>query len=309
MPVSSILLNPYWEQSEWMEILSRELPELSIQLWPKIEDPESVEYAVFWIHDTDDLRTYPNLRAILAVTAGVEQFVEGDYPDVPIVRMADPTMAGEMASFVAHWVVHFHRGLDRYLDQQAQKVWKTIRTPPPGDFPVGVLGFGAIGSRVGRTMAKMGYPVHAWTRTGGAEAEVTYHQGASGLQNLVSSCAAVVNVLPKTPDTTGLIDYRLFSRFRPDAVYISIGRGATTVEADLSAALDDGLLSAAVLDVTTQEPLPDHSALWNHPRVRLTPHISGFTRASTAAPLVAANIQRIRLGEKPFPIFNPRRNY
>jgi hypothetical protein len=87
------------------------------------------------------------------------------------------------------------------------------------------------------------------------------------------------------------------------------GGAPGTVETDLLAALDRGPLRTAVLDVTAAEPLPPGSPLWSHPRVWITPHASGFTRARTAAPLVAANIRRIRKGEQPFPLYDPQRGY
>ncbi len=303
------MLNPYSERAEWLEMLTRELPDMKIQFYPDIYDPDSVEYAVFWIHDTEDMRRYPNLRAILAVTAGVEQFAGGDYPDVPIVRLADEAMAGEMAAYAAHWVVHFHRKLDAYLDQQAAKVWRPIRTAATGDFPVGILGFGAIGRHIGKCLAGLGYPINAWTRSGGEEEGITHYRGRDGLKGMVSTSRAVVNVLPDTPETRGLIDAEVLAHFAPGSVYVSLGRGATTIESDLVSALDDGILSAAALDVTETEPLPPGSPLWEHPRVRITPHTSGFTRASTAAPLIAANIRRIQRGEQPFPLYDPRRGY
>ncbi len=282
---------------------------MDIQFWPDIHDPDSVEFAVFWVHDTEDMRRYPNLRAILATTAGVEQFAGGDYPDVPIVRMADPTMAGEMAAYASHWVVHFHRKLHTYLDQQAARVWRPIRAAATGDFPVGILGFGGIGRHIGKCLAGLGYPINAWTRTGGKEEGITHYRGRTGLEDIVCASRAVVNVLPYTRETRGLIDAGVLARFAPGSVYISLGRGATTIEADLVAALDQGVLSAAVLDVTETEPLPSDSTLWDHPRVRITPHTSGFTRARTAAPLIAANIRRIQRGEPPFPLYDPRQGY
>ena len=303
------MLNPYSERAEWFEILARELPDMKIQLWPDIDDPDSVEYAIFWIHDTEDLRRYPNLRAILATTAGVEQFAGGDYPDVPVVRMADATMADEMAAYASHWVVHFHRKLHTYLDQQAAKVWNPIRCTPTGSFPVGILGFGAIGRHIGECLAVLGYPINAWTRTGGQEEGITHYRGRDGLEEMVSASRAVINVLPHTPETRGLIDAGVLERFTPGSIYISLGRGATTIESDLVSALDEGVLSAAVLDVTETEPLPADSPLWDHPRVRITPHTSGFTRALTAAPLIAANIRRIQRGEPPFPVYDPRQGY
>lgn len=305
----SVMLNPTTERQEWLQILRRELPAERIQLWPDIEDPDSIEFAVFWIHDPGDLRRYPSLRAILSVSAGVEQFVGGDYPDVPIVRMSDAAMADEMAAYAIHWVVHFHRRMDTYLELQEVPEWHPIRTVDAHNFPVGILGFGIMGRRVGEALAWLGYPVRAWTRSGGSDPGVTHFQGPDGLDGMLGRSEAVINVLPLTPDTAGLMNRKRFARFRPGALYISVGRGTTTVEADLIDALDDGDVGAAVLDVTVEEPLPAGSPLWDHPRVRITPHASGFTRARTAAPLVAANIRRMRRGERPFPLYDRQRHY
>ena len=80
-------------------------------------------------------------------------------------------------------------------------------------------------------------------------------------------------------------------------------------EADLIHALDDGPLSAVVLDVTNPEPPDAGSPLLAHPRVRITRHIAGTTQAATAAPLIAANINRIRRGEAPFPLVDRASGY
>ena len=292
-----------------MDILARELPDEHIQLWPDIVDPDSVEFAIFWHHDPADLLRYPKLRCILSVSAGVEQFLGGDYPDVPVVRLSDPAMADEMAAYAIHWVVHFHRRMDSYLELQELPEWRPIRTVDALGFPVGMLGYGVMGRRVGAALAGLGYPVRAWTRSGGYDPDIMQYRGLAGLDKMLGSSAAVINILPLTAETAGLMNAERYACFRPGALYMSIGRGQTTVEADLIAALDDGTLGAAVLDVVGTEPLPASSPLWSHPRVRITPHASGFTRARTAAPVVAANIRRIRRGEQPFPLYDPRRGY
>ena len=305
----SIMLNSFTETAEWREVLARELPDTPIQLWPDIDDPASVEFAIFWLHDPADLHRYPKLRAILSVTAGVEQFRGGGFPDVPIVRLCDQAMADEMAAYAVHWVVHFHRRLDTYLETQTEQEWHPLRMIAAHSFPVGILGFGVMGRRIGAALAHLGYPVNAWTRTGGQDPGVAHYRGPDGLEDLLRSSKTVLNVLPLTPATSGLMNADRFACFQTGSIYVAIGRGGTTVEADLLAALDDGPLGAAVLDVTASEPLPPKSPLWRHPRVRITPHVSGFTRARTAAPLVAENIRRIRRGEQPFPLYDPRRGY
>ena len=305
----SVMLNPTAERRRWRDILTRELPDEHIQLWPDVTDPDSVEFAVFWHHDPADLLRYRRLRTILSVSAGVEQFLGGAYPDLPIVRLSDPAMADEMAAYAVHWVVHFHRRMDTYLELQAVPEWRPIRTVDAHGFPVGILGYGVMGRRVGEALTRLGYPVGAWTRSGGHDPDITHHCGPAGLERMLGSSAAVINILPLTPETEELMNARRFAWCKPGALYMSMGRGGTTVESDLLAALDRGPLGKAVLDVTSAEPLPAGSPLWNHPRVRITPHASGFTRARTAAPVVAANIRRIRRGEQPFPLYQPGRGY
>lgn len=305
----SILLKPISEGGPWQEILAAELPGMRIQVWPDVEDPDAVEFAVMWRHDAEDLRRYRNLRAVLAMTAGVDKITGPGYPDAPVVRLSDEAMADEMAAYAVHWVVHFHRSLDVYLEQQKQRIWRPARPVEAAGFPVGFLGYGVMGRRVGEALAGLGYPIGAWTRTGGRDPGVTRFQGARGLEEMLGSSAAVINILPSTAETAGLMNAERFACFQEGAVYISIGRGATTVESGLPAALDEGPLGAAVLDVTEVEPLPEDSPLWRHPRVRITPHMSGFTRARTAAPLVAENIRRIQRGEQPSPLYDPKLGY
>ena len=306
----SILLNPTFHPQEWRAALTGLLPDLPIQMWPEVADPEAVEFAVVWKHDPADLRRYPNLRAILSVTAGMEQFLRDGYPDVPIVRLADEAMTGEMVLFALHWVIHFQRRIDVHLADQPHRVWEVPLTPLPDAYPVGLLGYGVIGRRIGEALSGWGYPVHAWSRTARAgEAGAGFHYGPDGLRAMLGACAAVINILPRTPATEGLMNRERFAACRPESVYISLGRGATTVEADLVEALESGPLRAAALDVTAREPLPDHSPLWDHPRVHITPHMSGQLRPATSAPPVAANIRRIQNGQDPYPLFDPRLGY
>jgi glyoxylate/hydroxypyruvate reductase A len=101
----------------------------------------------------------------------------------------------------------------------------------------------------------------------------------------------VVNLLPLTDATRGLIDARFLSQLPPGAALVNLARGAHVAEADLLAALDSGRLAHAVLDVFQTEPLPAGHAFWVHPRVTLLPHAAAMTDARSAAAVVAHNLR------------------
>jgi len=305
----SILLNPYRDPARWLAAFQSELPDMEVELWPNVTDPTQVEFVVASRQDPDDLRRYPNLRAVLAMGAGVEQYVGSNMPDVPVVRLADPAMSDEMAAYVVHWVVHFQKRMDAYLADQADRLWREQAYKTIDEYPVGLLGFGTIGSRIALALADLGFPINAWTRTGTSEDWVTSYAGIDELNGFLAASSAVVNVLPDSPTTRGLLDSGRFDHFRPPGLLINLGRGATTIESDLLDALNDGRVGAAVLDVADPEPIAANSKLWSHPNVRITPHIAGFTLVRSATGLIAANISRILAGDEPFPLLDKSRGY
>jgi glyoxylate/hydroxypyruvate reductase A len=305
----SILLHPSRDEAQWLAAFQGELPDMDIYLWPDVPSPDEVEFVIASRHDPADLHRFPNLQAVLAMGAGIEQYMSPEMPDVPVVRLADPSMSDEMAAYVVHWLVHFQKRMDAYLANQAETVWREEPYTAASDYPVGILGFGTIGRHIGRTVAGLGFPINAWSRTGTDAAWAASFAGLDELDAFLDASAAVVNVLPHTADTAGLLNASRFDHFRPGALLINLGRGATTNEADLLAALNDARVGNAVLDVTEPEPMAEDNPLWGHPSVRITPHAAGFTLIPSAAVLIAANIRRMVSGEEPYPIVDRSRGY
>ncbi len=103
-------------------------------------------------------------------------------------------------------------------------------------------------------------------------------------------------MLPLTPDTKGILSMSMFAQMKSDGplgapVLINAGRGGLQNEADILAALDRGLLSAATLDVFNQEPLPSDSPFWDHPRVTITPHAAASSSATALVPQIIRQIE------------------
>ena len=308
----AVLLNPGTSRKSpetWLTAFQAELPDMEFRLWPDAGDPESIEFVVAMHHSPQDLHRYPNLRAVLAMGAGIEQYTGPGMPDVPVVRLADPVMHDEMAGYVVHWVVHFQKRMDLHLESQRTAAWHPVQYTPADRYRIAILGFGEIGRRIGRALTDLGFPVSAWSRSGSSQEWVTAYAGEQQLQSCLSSAAAVVNVLPSTAATHRIMNAARFNQCRRGALFINLGRGSTVDESALLDALNTGRIGAAVLDVTDPEPMEPSNPLWTHPRARITPHVAGYTLVAPATRVIAANIRRILAGDMPFPLVEPARSY
>jgi len=119
----------------------------------------------------------------------------------------------------------------------------------------------------------------------------------------------VINLLPLTPATRGLLDARFFAAMPRGAALVNLARGAHVVEADLRAALGSGRLGHAVLDVFEREPLDPKHPFWRHPRVTVLPHAAALTDPRSAAPLVAANVRAVLDGQPIAHVVDRARGY
>ncbi len=293
----TILLRSSFNADLWGPAMRAALPDDAVVEWPDIGDPTAVEFAVVWNHDWADLQRYPNLRAVLITGAGFDHVDLDALPDVPVVRLADPAMSTDIAEYCHHWVTRIARRFDTLASQQQRREW---RTHPVRQLTVAVLGLGTIGTVVGHTLADAGHTIVSWGRTPRETPFGTHHVGSDGLQACLAEVDVAVNLLPLDDESRGLLDTGCFTALG-DGWLINVGRGGTVDESALLAALN-GPMGGAVLDVFPVEPLPADSPWWSHPKVVVTPHVAGETNPHTAAPIIAANIRRIRVGDTPFPL-------
>jgi glyoxylate/hydroxypyruvate reductase A len=161
-------------------------------------------------------------------------------------------------------------------------------------FVVGILGLGALGAAAAQQLRALGFAVAGWSRGAKSIEGVRSFHGDHGFAALLGESEIVVCLLPLTPATENILDRRAFALMPRGAAVINCARGGHLVEADLLAALDAGQLSAAVLDVFRQEPLPPDHPFWRHPKVVVTPHVAAATHPPTAAPVVADTLRRVR---------------
>lgn len=261
------------------------------------EHAPQADAAVVWKPPAAVFAEQRALRAVFNFGAGVDALLAlpGLPAELPIYRLEDAGMAAPMARYVLAAVLRHELRFDAYARAQMQSRWEP-HAPRRAPLRVGVLGAGAIGSVIASTLAAAGFAVRAYARSPRDIAGVECHAGDE-LPQFLRGLEVLVNVLPLTAATTGLINAALLARLTRGAHLVNVGRGAVVVEADLIAALDSGQLGGATLDVFATEPLPPDHLFWRHPAVLVTPHVSGLTDVEAGARQIAEKLRALARGE------------
>lgn len=282
----------------WQAVMQAALPEFDVIAWEPGMSDTGARYAIVWSPPQAVFQSETQLQALFNLGAGVDAILAlPGLPDIPVYRLEDAGMAPQMAEYVIHSLASLSRGFNDYDGLQREARWAPKPATRFEDWPVGVMGMGQLGSHVARAVAALGYPVAGWARSPRSDQGGQVFHGAGQLHDFLSRTRVLVNLLPLTPETRGIINKDLLASLRPDSVFINIARGGHVVDADLLTALDSGRLQAAVLDVFNEEPLPPDHPYWSHPRVRVTPHVAAATLEADAAQQISSRIRRLEAGE------------
>jgi glyoxylate/hydroxypyruvate reductase A len=298
----NLLLAGTWdddaERDGWAAALRAALPGHTLLL-SRHEAHGPIAAAIVANPPPGSLQGLPELRLIQSLWAGVDRLLDDPTlpPGVPVARMVDPAMNAAMAETALWAVLSLHRGYFRYAAQQRAQQWQVLPQRRADEVSVLVLGLGQMGRAAARRLVAQGYRVAAWTRSV-AEPEdgVRLHAGPDALAPALADAQILVNLLPLTAETRGLLNRRLFARMPPGACIVNLARGAHLVEQDLLEALDGHGLAHAVLDVFATEPLPPGHPFWAHERVTVLPHAAAQTDVRSAAAVAAANIHALAAG-------------
>jgi glyoxylate/hydroxypyruvate reductase A len=298
-------------QARWQPFLAAAWPERDIRYWPETGDKAAIDYALVWHPEPGLLASLPNLKMIVSLGAGIDHLLRDPHlpPEIPILRLVDPHMTQAMCEYVALQVLRLHRQDVDYRAQQAAAVWRERPQKNASERAVGILGFGVLGEAAGRNLQGLGFDVAGWSRTPRQVRGIATYSGAAGLDRMLARSEILVCLLPMTRETEGILDAALFARLPRGAALVNAGRGRHLVEADLLDALDAGQLSAAVLDVFRDEPLPAGHPFWRHPRIVITPHVAAETNPPTAAAIIAAAIRDFEAGKPVENLVDTSRGY
>lgn len=302
-PVRVVVTLSSADEQPWMDLFRHALPEARIERREPGQPLQAAEAPADYVVMAEPCRTVFDAqrapKAVFTASAGVGHLLRlPNLPrSVPVSRLEDAGMAQPMTRYVLAAALRFLLRFDTYAAQQRAGVWEQHDPREPASVRVGVLGLGVIGGAIARTLAAQGFAVRGYAASAKSIDGVECFAGREALAAFLDGVDFLVDVLPLTPATTGLLDARALALLADGAHVLNIGRGATLVDGDLLALLDSGKLSGATLDVFAPEPLAPTHPFWTHPRVAITPHVSGLTVPKDAVAQIAAKIRKLERGE------------
>ncbi len=291
--------------AEWVPAIAEAEPRILVRGWHPKDDPGALSDP--WIADAEGLFVWrvppglvermPALTWIQNGGAGVDHLLAD--PSIPAriaITRADGQFGLWMARYVAAHLLAETQRLDECRRAQDERTWASPLLPEDltGRQAL-VFGFGRIGRPIARALRELGMEVHGFVRNVREDPEFPLHAQAS-LREFLPLARLLVLCAPLTDGTRGFVDARLLANGHAGLTLVNVARGEQVVTGDLLAALENGRLGRAVLDVFPSEPLPPDSPLWNHPGVAVTPHHSGPSRPRAMIPDILPNLRRFAEG-------------
>lgn len=272
------------QRSQLTELSTRYLPDARMHYAGSLDDvPKEI---LFDLVISPPLDWLPEVLALihrpvrLHLTSSGRDRLDALAPDLTGITVT--TSAGVNASAIAEYVIggilmqakQFHIFRDRQNRAEWERAWLTELT----ERLIGIVGLGHIGIETARRANAFGMEIRGCVRTPREIPGVTRVYGMDQVGELAAWVDYLVLCVPLTPQTHGLIDADVLSRMRDGSLLINVSRGAVVDEQALIAALHNGRLAGAVLDVFDQEPLPADHPFWAMEQVVLTPHVAGTTQ-------------------------------
>jgi len=255
------------------------------------------------------------LRYYHSIGAGVDAILTPDLVQSDVILASEKGGVGiHLAEHALALLLSLTRGLHTAIRQPDYALREPIRLEQRElyEATMGIVGFGGTGREVARRALAFGMRVLAVDiEDVPPEPGVEAVWKPDRLYEMLGRSDVVVIALPLTKATRHLFTRDLFRRMRPTGILVNVTRGEIIYGDDLLAALDEGLLWGAGLDVTDPEPLPKGHRLWTHPRVIVTPHTAGGSprRAGRVIETFIENLRRMRTGEPLLALIDKEKGY
>src|SRR5690606_33463761 len=206
-------------------------------------DPAAIRYVFVWKPTADAFDGLTNLKAVLSLGAGVDALLKHPaLPDAPIVRFVDEDLSQRMSDYVVAHVTMHHRQFSRFQADQKARRWNQYYPPAASTTTVGIMGMGVLGQDAARRLLPLGFSLRSWSRSPKAVEGVEGFAGPEQFDDFLSGTDILVNLLPLTPETDGILNYETFSKLRRNGLgsgpaIVNAARGGHQREADIVRAL------------------------------------------------------------------------
>jgi phosphoglycerate dehydrogenase-like enzyme len=241
----------------------------------------------------------PRLKWIQSLTTGTDQILKlKSLPADAVVTSTRGMHGPQMSELVFLHMLALARDFPRILGNQAAGRWERWPQPLLWGKTVVVVGLGAIAEALAPRCKAFGMSVHGVTGTPRPVPGFDLVHPRDELAEVAALADFMVLIVPLSPETENLINDRVLRAMKPEAYLVNAARGGVLDEPALLAALREGRIAGAGLDVFRQQPLPPDSPWWREPRVIVTPLLGGMSDIylQQAFPVIAANLRRFLEG-------------
>ncbi len=304
-----------------MKILLTEGAEVQVE-WPRgtevirFRESEPIpsehldaEVVIAWGHAASlpSLLLMPNLSWVQSLSAGTDAFQALGLPESVLLTSGRGLHDRTVTEHAVALLLSLVRELPLFFKAQEAHEWLGSKRKPRAlydpqrvstlaDARVLIWGFGSIGKRLAPALTALGASVRGVAQSAGERAGYPVIAGED-IRAALPETDVLVMILPSTADTQNALNEELLDLLPSRSLVCNVGRGSTVDEDALVAALQEGTIAGAALDVMQVEPLPASSPLWDAPNCVLTPHVAGF-RADGADELVEHNLRALLAGEE-----------
>jgi len=197
-----------------------------------------------------------------------------------------------ISEFVMMYLLSFERQIFTMRNNQSRRSWRPLPYRPLDEITMGIIGLGSIGRHLAGTASNFGIRVIGLNLSGRSCDDVEKVYTAEDPAGFFEESDYIVLTLPDTQKTRHFINADVLKLMKTSAVLLNVGRGSLINETDLVDALQNDIISGAVLDVFSTEPLPVDSPLWQQPGVYVTPHNAAVTFAEDITEIFVDNYRR-----------------
>ncbi|HKI52868.1 MAG TPA: D-2-hydroxyacid dehydrogenase [Anaerolineales bacterium] len=237
----------------------------------------------------DALPNLPHLKWVQTTSAGVERLMDSSLRRDYTLTNARDVFGASMSEFVFGYLLFFKKRIRPRVLAQRAKQWDDFDDGILRGKTIGLLGVGSIGAHLAMTAKYFGMKVSGFTQSSESCKEVDQYYHNPDILKFVDGLDYLVSVLPRTEGTNEIVNAELFNALPTRAIFINVGRGNAVDNSALVDALNQNKIAAAVLDVTSPEPLPEDHPFWTTENLFLTFHTSAMSYPEDMVKLFVEN--------------------